>query len=341
MRPPESDAHRLFSLITGYRATQLVRVAVELGLPDLVGAEPMTGEVLAEATGLHAPSLTRVLRALVALGVFAQESNGGFVATTLSDLLRRDTPGSFADLALGLPAEGYVIWASLLDSLRSGEPTYPRLYGRSYFETLATDPKQAELFNRMMTSGTLADAEALVASVDLPEWGTAIDVGGGQGALLAAVLRARPGLRGILFDLPAGLVGATAHLSSAGVLERCRLVEGSFFEEMPTADLYLLRRVLHDWDDERAVAILTACTRAMPPGARLLVIEILLPEHVEVGFAAERVTLLDVHMLVLLGGRERTAAEYSALLERAGLRRTRTIGTARPASVIEAVKAVR
>lgn len=338
MQPPESASHRMFSLITGFRATQLVRVAVELGLPELVGTEPVGSAALAAATGTDAPSLHRALRALAALGVLEQTSDGGFVGTPLSRLLRRDAPGSLADLALGLPAEGYASWGSLSDVLRTGEPAYPRLYGRSYFEALADDPASAELFNRTMTSGTIADAAALVAAIDLPERGTVIDVGGGNGALLAAVLRARPQLNGILLDRAAGLAGAPAHLSGAGVLERCQLVEGDFFEAVPTADLYLLKRVLHDWDDERALAILAACARGMAPGARLLVMEMLVPERAEAGYTAERVTLLDLNMLVLLGGRERTAAEYADLLERAGLRLARTIATARPASVIEAVQ---
>lgn len=335
MTVPEGVEHRLFSLITGFRASQLVRVAVELGLPERIGAEPVSSDELAQATGTHEPTLRRALRALVALGVFAETAEGRFVESALSMGLRRDAPGGYGELATSVP-EGYVAWGHLDEALRSGEPVYPRLFGRTHFETLAQDPALAERFNRAMATSSAADAAAIAAAYPFPARGTVVDVGGGEGGLLAGVLRAHPGLAGVLFDLPAGLAGAPAYLAAQGVAERCTLVAGNFFEALPAGEVYLLRRILHDWDDAAAVAILASCRRAMRGSARLLISELLLPAQVRPGFADERVTMLDLQMLVLLGGRERTEAEYRTLIERAGLRPRRTIATGRPSSLIEA-----
>lgn len=336
MDAPESEEHRIFSLISGFRASELIRAVVLLGLPDLVGDEPVGVEALAAATRAHGPSLGRAMRALASIGVFAETVDGCFVGTPLSARLRADWPGAWRAMAVALPDEGYAAWGDIVETLRSGEPAFPRVFGERFFDRLARDPARAADFNRWMAGGAAQDAAAIVAAYPFPERGTVVDVGGGDGTLISAVLRSRSELRGVVFDLSSALVDTPAALASQGVADRCRVVGGSFFEAVPRGDLYVLKRILHDWDDEAAVRILETCRAAMRPGARMLVIETLLPERVQHGFAAERVTMLDMHMLVLLGGRERSEREYAALLRRARLRHLRTVGTARPASLVEA-----
>lgn len=310
--------------MNGFRGYQLLVAACRLKLPDLVGEGPRSVEELASATGTHAPSLRRALRGLVSWGLFSEEADGRYSATEVSDLFRSDRPG-LRNMAVMLSNEGYRVWGELVDALQTGQPMFERLYGMSRWEKMATDPHDAAEFNAAMVETSSRVGREFVEAYDLGHAHVAVDVAGGNGALLAAVLRAHPSMTGILFDLPAGLAGAAAVMESAGLSGRVSLVEGSFFESVPAgADLYLLKSIIHDWDDERAVAILKTCRAAMNGTARLVLVERVIPEGIpdddDLG-----ALMSDLHMMVVLGGRERTTAEYSELLAAAGLRLTRSI----------------
>ena len=323
MSSPPLQARRL---LHGFRAFQLTVAACELKIPDLLAFGPKTSAELAAATGTHEPSLHRFLRGLAAWGVVKEDGRGVFSATVVSDSFRSDKAG-LRNMALMLDQESYKIWAELPYSLKTGRPAYDHVAGKSHWEALRELPEQAAQFNAAMVEDTRRVAASFVGAYDFDGVGTVIDVGGGSGALLAAVLAAHPQLHGVLFDLPQGLADAREKLAAEGVADRVSLVEGSFFEEVPQADLYLLKWIIHDWDDERAVAILKTCRRAMQTGSRLVLLERILPEHVDADRDVLDVVMGDLNMMVVLGGRERAAEEYRHLLEGAGLHMT----SARPA----------
>lgn len=308
----------------GFRVTQMLAAACELRLPDLLAAGPKTVHELAVATGAHEPSLGRLLRGLAMWGLAEQLEADSYGPTPLADSFRSDRTG-LRDMTLNLVVESYRAWGELPYTLRTGLPAFDHVYGQSRFAALANDPESAARFNAHMVEQTTRVATGFVAEYDFAGVSTVADVGGGNGALLTAVLIANPQMRGVLFDLPAGLDGAAAALAKHGVADRVSIVEGSFFESVPgDADLYMLKSIVHDWDDEHAVAILKTCRAAMKPSARLVLIERLLPDRVDGSQAGLDAVMLDLHMMVVLGGRERTSDEYRDLLAGAGMRMTRT-----------------
>lgn len=324
-------------LLNGFRGYQLAVAACRLKLPDLVADGVGDTESLAAQTGTHEPSLRRALRGLAAWGFFAEGPDGRFLPTAVSDAFRSDRPG-LRNTTLMLSHEGYESWGELMYALQRGRPVFEHLYGKSRWEKMAENPGDAAQFNAAMVEMTKRVAMSFVAAYDFSGVRTVVDVGGGNGALLAAALAAHSGLDGVLFDLAAGLAGADSALKSAGLAGRVRIVEGSFFESVPAGgDLYLLKSIVHDWDDEHALKILQACRAAMGPEARLVVLERLLPENGVDGDSALGTLMSDLHMMVVLGGRERTTAEYASLLAEAGLRMTRPIAMASDFYAIEAV----
>ena len=320
-RPP-IEAIRL---LNGFRAFQLVVAACKLGLADLVAAGHADPATLAAMTGTHEPSMRRMLRGLAAWGFFVEDANGRYASTSISECFRSDRQG-LRNMALMLTNEAYPVWADLLYTLQTGRPAFEHLYGKSRWEQMAEDPDEAALFNAAMVETSARVGAAFVGAYDFDGVHTVVDVAGGNGALLASVLAHLPEAEGVLFDLPAGLAGVAERFRAAGLDRRVRVVEGSFFESVPTSgDLYLLKSIVHDWDDERATAILVSCRQAMKESARLVLVERFLPERVEAADAALGAVMSDLHMMLLLGGRERTTSQYSALLHDAGLRMTRTI----------------
>jgi orsellinic acid C2-O-methyltransferase len=312
-------------LMNGFRGYQLVVAACRLGIPDIVAASPAGASEVAERTQTDPTAMRRFLRGLAAWGFLAENGDGRYASTDISDAFRSDRPG-LRNMALMLNDEAYVIWAELEYSLRTGRPAFDHIHGRSRWEVLADHPEEAALFNAAMVETTARVARDFAAAYDFDAATTVMDVGGGTGALLAAVLRAHPRLRGVVLDLPSGLAGAARAMEAAGVSDRARLVEGSFFAPLPErADVYLLKSIVHDWDDERATQILRCCRDAMVRESRLVIIERVVPERVTGDGTEVGSVMSDLHMMVLLGGRERTTAEYAALLESAGLRLSRTI----------------
>ena len=324
----------LLQMMTGYWVSQALYVAAKLGIADLLADGPLDCEDLAAATDTHAPSLQRVLRALASVGVFTEVSPGSFALTPLAELLRTETPGSMRALAIMYAEEQYRAWGELLHSVRTGEMAFDQQFGMGYFEYLAQHSEADRVFNEAMTGWTHQLVGAVVDTYDFSPFKTVVDVGGGYGALLAAILQSNPGTRGVLFDLPHVVASTEEHLAAAGVAGRCTFVGGDFFEAVPAGgDAYVLSQILHDWDDERCVAILGQCRRAMPDHGKLLVVELVLPAGDEPFFGK----WLDLHMLVLLGGRERTAAEYDTLFRAAGFKLARVVPTPPGPSVVEAV----
>ena len=293
----------------------------------------MTAQELAAATGTDEPSLYRVLRVLAALGVFAEHEPRSFSLTILGDRLRTDAPASMRSWAMLVDACGGVrAFEPILHTVRTGEPGLNTAHGMPWLEFLACHPENAMSFDAAMSERTAAFAPSVAAGYDFSAVRTVIDIGGGQGILLAEILRQHSQLRGVLFELPSVAAGAAA-LTAAGVAGRGEIITGDFFAAVPGgADCYLMANVLHDWDDRRAVRILHNCRQAMAPGGRVLIIERLLPDDP----ARALPTLLsDLNMLVLTGGRERTNAEYGGLLAAAGLRLGQIQPVAPPYGVIE------
>ena len=326
----------VLQLLNAAWVSHAVRAMADLGLADRLAAGPRTPGELAEAMGAHAPTLARFLRTLAALGLCATDGDGRVRLTPRGEVLRSDAPNSLRAYALAIHAPyAERAWDGLPEAVRTGEPAFPRVHGVGLWDYLAAHPEEQALFDAAMTGTADVCARALPAACDLSAIDTLVDVGGGQGRLLAAALTAMPGLRGVLFDRPEVLPGAEAFLSAAGIRDRCELVGGDFFAAVPTGgDAYVLAHIVHDWPDEAAAAILRACHRAMAPGARLWLVE----QVVQPGDAYDRAKRLDMLMLVLFGAQERTEAEYRALLEGAGFERVSVRPTATPFSVVEAVR---
>jgi hypothetical protein len=326
-------------LLNGFRGYQLVVAACRLGLPDLVAANPADSAELAARTRTDADAMRRFLRGLAAWGFFAEDGDGRYSATDVSEAFRSDRPG-LRNMTLMLSEEAYPIWGDLLYSLRTGKPAFDHVYGKSRWEKLAEDAEDAAQFNAAMVEVSRRVARELVAAYDFSSARTVVDVGGGNGALLAGVLSGNPHLHGILFDLPAGLAGAPVAMEAEGLSDRVEIVEGSFFETVPGgADVYLLKSIVHDWDHEHAVQILSTCRVAMTPASRLLLVERLVPDRVTDGDVELSTVMSDLHMMVLLGGRERTTSEYAFLLESAGLRLSRTVAMPSEFYIVEALTA--
>jgi hypothetical protein len=330
-------------MATAYWTSQAVRAMAVLGLADHLATGSRTAEDLAEESGAHAPSLGRLLRALVALGLCERAAAGRVRLTPLGEAMRSDVPDSARSYVLMITAPWVERgWEELPHAVRTGEPTFPRVHSVGFWDYLAAHPEEGALFDAAMSGGASARAEALLAACDLSSVGTVVDVGGGQGRLLAGLLATVPGLSGVLFDRPEVVAGADAVLRTEGVADRCAVVGGDFFVAVPPGgDAYVLAQIVHDWPDAEALAILSACHRAMAPGARLWVIEQVLPPE-DGPDPSERagLTLLDLNMLVLFGGgQERTAEEYRQLLGAAGFDEVAVVpaeGT--PWSVVEAVR---
>jgi len=297
--------------------------ACQLKIPDLLVAGPKTARELAEATGTHEPSMRRFLRGLVAIDTVSAEASGSFAARPVLDFFRTDKAG-LRNLTIMLSEEAYRAWGELTYSLRTGKPAFDHVFGMPRWQALAENPEAATRFNQAMVEISNRIAADFMNVYDFAGVDTVVDVGGGNGALLAAVLDAHPRMRGVLFDLAQGLAGARDGLARLG--DRVTFVEGSFFESVPPGgDLYLLKSIIHDWDDDHAADILATCHRAMSRSARVAVVERLLPDLEAGSEELFDAAMSDINMMVVLGGRERTTDEYRELFASTGFRLTRTL----------------
>lgn len=321
MSPPE-ELWRLFELMGGFRVTQALYVAARLGVADLLADGPKTANDLAAATGANSDALYRLLRLLASIGVFEEAADRRFTLTPMATLLQQAHPYSLRAQALLFGGSGYRAFGNLLHTVMTGETAFDHVFGASHFAYLAEHPEESAIFGQAMSASSRRAVAAIVGAYDFSPAQTVADIGGGQGMLLGAVLRANPTLRGILFDEAHVVAMAEPVLAAAGIADRCACVAGDFFAVLPPgADIYMLRHIIHDWDDERSIAILRNCAEAAGTGSKVLVIESI----VEPGNDSSAVKMVDVQMMVMNGGRERTVEEYRQLFMTAGLTLTRII----------------
>jgi hypothetical protein len=327
----------VLELLTGAWTAQAIYVAVKLGIPDELAKGPLSADEVARRVGADPDAVYRLMRALASRGVLRHRRNHTFKLTSIGKALRTGTPGSVRDFALflGHPLR-WEDWGNLLYSVQTGKPSVDMLRGMGFFEYVDTDADLAEAFNSAMTAGSEFAIYSVLAAYDFSGFRRIIDVGGGHGRLLSMILAKANTARGMLYDLPPVVEGAGPELTKAGVAERCEVLGGSFFDSVPEGgDAYLMKAILHDWDDDDALKILNNIRTAIAPAGKLLLLESVLPER----SSSDIGLLIDLEMLVAVGGKERTRAEWSNLLSRAGFRLNRVIHTATPVSIVEAVPA--
>jgi hypothetical protein len=330
-------AVRLRSLILGHIVSRAVQVAAELDLATYLRDGAKSATELAVLCGAHAPTLSRLMLTLVSLGVFT-EQHGRFANNDASELLRSDVPHSLRAWARMFGAQ--TTWSAahaLMHSVRTGEPAFEHLFGEERFTYLSRHPDEARLFDEAMVSGSELINRAIIDAYDFSGFATLVDVAGGYGSTLCAILADHPGMKGTLFDLPHVVAKAQGFIQSKGLAHRCSLVPGSFLDGVPKgADAYFMKHILHDWDDERCLQLLRNSHEAMADHAKLLVCEKVLPEV----SGAPYTRILDLVMLLNTpGGRERTEPEYRTLFEKTGFRLTRAIPTSVDNWILEAEKA--
>jgi O-methyltransferase domain len=333
--PAQRATGQLEQMLAGVAMTHSIYAVAELGIADLLADGPRTTDELASLTAVDPPSLYRLLRALAGVGVFTEIAPATFALTSIAERLETDAPDSLRAWAIFTGEIAARCWAELMHSLRTGRPAFESVFGRSVFEHLAAHPDAAAVFDHHQAQGGLALHAAVAAAYDFGAIRTIVDVGGGNGSLVAAILKLHPSVRATIFDLPHVIKRARA-AGHPTLNSRCDYIGGSFFDAVPSgADAYALSRVLHDWDDDRAATILTNCRRAMHPDARLLVIERVVPH----GDEPHESKFMDLNMLIITGGRERTEYEYRALFERSGLRLDQITATRSEVSVLEVIRA--
>lgn len=326
----------LLAMARAYRTSQLVYVAAKLGIADELAAGPRTCEDLATTLGLSADALCRVMRGLYVLSLFDQLEDGRYTLTDLARPLLSDAPDSVRAGIIWIDEEQYQAWGQLLRTVKTGEAGFKTLFGDPYAH-YEENVEAGKVFDSWMAVASAQVVEGIAQGYEFPETGTVIDVGGGEGVLLAAVLKPRPGLKGVLLDRASVVEKARRVLREAEVLERCTLVAGDFREWVPPGgDVYVLKNILHDWSDSAAVSILTACRQAMAPTARLVVFQRAVPENASNPDLVRSMVEADLMLMVYSGGRERTLSQYRALLEAAGLSMSYTMESGGTTRLMEA-----
>lgn len=326
----------MLQMISAPWISQAIAAAAKLGIADLLKDGAKSSDELAQATATHARSLYRLLRALASLGIFAEDENGRFQLTPLASCLQTGVPGSVRGVAIMFGETFHrQPWTHLLHSVKTGESAFEHVFGMEGFEYFNQNPEAARIFDEAMTSFTGALTATVTSDYDFSSFRKIVDVAGGQGGLISTILKAHPAMQGILFDLPYVIERAKPYVEAQGLSDRCELVSGSFFESVPSGgDAYTMKSIIHDWDDERAIAILKNCHQAMLKNGKLLLFEVVVPPSNEPSFSK----LVDLEMLVMAsGGRERSEAEYRALFEAAGFQLTNIFNTQSPYNIIEGV----
>lgn len=331
----EQDEDRLRSQIEAYHASALTYAAVKLGLPETMGARDWTAEALAAELHLSPPHLRRFLRGLVTLGICEEHPDGSFALTSLGQSLKPGSPSRLGEKITIVVEQYWQPWADLVSTLQTGAPAFDHVFGTDVWAWRNENFRGGDIFAAYLAGDTFAHAGPIVEMLDLSGIDRVADIGGGHGGLLAAILQAHPGMRGILFDLPETIIGAKRFLKSHNVFDRVTLIGGDFLAEIPVeADLFMLKSVFQHWDDVAARAILESCRDAMPARAKLAIIERLLPEAASGDPSA---VMLDLHMMVINGGRVRTLKEFERLLAEANLALSKVQATSSGLSIIEAV----
>lgn len=325
----------MMQLITGFWISRAICVFAQLGLADQIKDGAPSAVELAAITNTHAPSLQRLLRALATIGVLNEIGEGNFGLTPLSKTLRTDVPGSLCSTAaLELGGENYAAWGDLFHSIKTGEVAFDHVFGMNLWESLERNPEDARIFNDSMSRATAETNEAILASYDFSAVKRIVEVGGGHGALIISILTEYPEMNGILFDRPSVIEGAISRIDDAGFTDRCEAVAGDFFIGLPSgADAYILKWIIHDWNDERAHTILKNCRNAIRNDGKLILVETVIPPGNEPHFGK----FLDLNMMVMTGGLERTEEEFRRLLDASSFRLVRVVPTNSPISIVEAV----
>lgn len=332
MDAPHSQLDRM---ITGYWLSQAIYAAAKFGIADLLAAGPRTADDLAGETSTNADALYRLLRALASAGIFIEGPPRTFALTPLAEPLQADVPGSKRALALMAGDEQFAAWTEVVYSIQTGKKAFDKVFGKPVFDYLGEHHEKAKIFDAAMVGIHGRESGAVRAAYDFSSIKTIVDIGGGNGSQLIALLQANPHMRGILFDLPHVVERAKEPIAAAGLAGRCEVVAGSFFEAVPAgADAYFMRHIIHDWEDEKSLTILRNCHKAMPTDGRLLLVESVIPPGND-PFAGK---FLDLVMLMIPGGKERTADEYRTLLADAGFELSRIVPTDSEVSVVEGVK---
>jgi hypothetical protein len=325
----------LSQLINGRCMAMAAAVAAKLRIADKLAGGPKSAAELAKETETHGPTLYRVLRALGAFGVFSESNDGKFSLTPVSELLRTGVAGSMRGLADFGGAEWcWKAWGELMYSVKTGKTAFDYVFGEPCFDYLAKHKDESEAFNEGMTGFSSMVAPAVVEAYDFSKFGTIVDVGGGHGKLLTSILSANPGVKGVVFDAPHVVPGAEKTIRDARLVERCRAEGGDFFKAVPAgADAYMMMHIIHDWPDDKSATILRHCRNGVKPGGKLLVVDAVIgPPN-----APDMAKVLDLEMLVLPGGQERTEAEFATLFASAGWKLARVVQTKSPKSIIEGV----
>lgn len=331
--PPQAV---VMQLAMGAMVTQAIGVAAKLGVADVLANGEKHIDDIASSVNAHSQSLYRILRSLASLGVFTETQPHIFANTPVSSVLRSNIPGSMRNSMIFMAEPWhYNVWGNMLHSARTGGTAWKATYGEEVFDWFANNPEASEIFNACMSELSSGAAPAVVAAYDFSGIDTLADIAGGHGFLLSQILRATPNVKGILFDMDHVIAGSGEMLQSQGVADRVTTASGDFFKEVPAADAYIMKHIIHDWDDERSIKIMQSIHRAMIGEGKLLVVEMVIPE----GNDPHPGKMLDLEMLTSPGGVERTADEYERLFKHAGFRLNRIVPTMSPFSVIEAVKA--
>lgn len=324
----------MLQIISGFWISRAVYVIAKLGVPDLLKSGPKTAAELASATGTHAPSLFRILRALVSVGVLSSTEEGGFAQTPVSETLVTDAPGSLRWFAVSeLGQEHYPAWGNLMHSVKTGEIAFDNFFGADIWKYFQQNPEDAAVFNNSMTNVTAHTNEAITSLYDFSQFGTIVDVGGGHGGLITSILEKNPQVKGVLFDAAEVIEGARPKIEAAGLADRLETVAGDFFKSVPEGgDAYVMKWIIHDWDDEKSNTILRNIRSRMQPNGKLILVDCVVPETDEPHFSK----FIDLNMLVMTGGKERTEKEFAQILEAAGFKLLRVISTDMPHSIVEA-----
>lgn len=322
----------MLQIISGFWISRGVYALANLGIPDLLKDGPKTADELASATNSHSQSLFRLLRALASVGIVTSKDER-FGLTPLSETLVTDVPGSLRWFAVSeLGQEHYPAWGNFMHSLNTGEIAFDHLFGMDVWKYFSQNPEDAATFNNSMSALTAVTNEAITRLYDFSSFNTLVDVGGGHGGLITEILKSNPGLRGVLFDSPEVITGARPKIEAAELADRCEMVSGDFFKAIPGGgDAYVMKWIIHDWDDQKAITILKNCRTSMQPNSKLILLECVVPEGNEPHFSK----FIDLNMLVMTGGKERTEKEFAELLSAAGFRLLRVIPTELPTSIVE------
>jgi hypothetical protein len=331
--PPDAI---LSQMLFGGLMQQSISIAAKIGIADLLVEKPQTAEELAAETETHALSLYRVLRLLASVGIFSETADQKFELTPIAELLRQDAPNSMRDVAIMQGEEwNWRNYGELRHSVKTGETAQEKAHGIPLFEFLSGNPEDEALFSRAMVNLSSSVIPPIVEAYDFSDAGKLVDIAGGHGFLLAAILKANPHLQGVLFDQSTVVDGAGESLKKQDINHRVELVPGDFFESVPAgADIYIMKHIIHDWNDDESVKILQNIHSAMNEKGKVLIVEMVVPE----GNAPSPSKVMDVQMLIATGGKERTEVEYRELLESSGFRLTRIVPTKSPFSIVEAVK---